>query len=82
MEQLRRQISDPNRCDFSAAIRLAAAGYEPETIRQAVRAASPNLEERKRGHVEDYVRRTVDAAVQAHERRVERERNRDHDLER
>jgi hypothetical protein len=80
MEQLRRQMSDLSRCDFSAAIRLAAAGYEPETIRQAVRAASPNLEERKRGHVEDYVRRTVDAAVEAQARRVERER--ENDLER
>jgi hypothetical protein len=84
INELRRQMSDPSRCDFSAAIRLAAAGYEAETIRQAVRAASPNLEERKRRHVEDYLRRTVDAAIEAHTRRAERDRSRerDNDMER
>jgi hypothetical protein len=81
LEQLRRQVSDISRCDFSAAIRLAAAGYEPETIRQAVRAASPNLEERKHGQAEDYVRRTVDAAVEAQARRLEQERSRERDTD-
>jgi hypothetical protein len=58
--------------------------YDAATIRQAVRDASPNLEERKRGHVDDYVERPVEAALEAQARRVERERSRDRgsDLER
>ncbi len=59
-----------SRCDFGAAVRLAERGFEPDAMAHAIRAVSPRLEERKRGHVEDYVRRTVEAAV----REVERER--------
>jgi hypothetical protein len=81
MHELRQQMDDVSRCDFSAAIRLAAAGYEPATIEQAVRAGSPDLEERKRGHVDDYVERTVEAAMEAQARRVERERSRDRESE-
>jgi hypothetical protein len=66
------------------AVRATPIGYDPATIRQAVREASPDLEVRKPGHVDDYVRRTVEAAIEAQARRLERERSRDrdHDLER
>jgi hypothetical protein len=81
MGELRPRIQDLSRCDFHAATRLVAAGYKPETIRCALRMASPDLKERKRGHIEDYVRRTVDAAISEQQRRIQREqsskRNRD-----
>ena len=67
-----------SRCDFAAALRLAERGFEADAIAQAIRTASPSVEERKRGHVEDYVRRTVEAAVRAVEReRREREEERE-----
>jgi hypothetical protein len=59
-------------------MRLAERGFDTEAIAQAIRTASPRLEERKRGHVEDYVRRTVEAAVREGEReRREREEERE-----
>jgi hypothetical protein len=79
MEELRERTPDVSRCDFAAAVRLLTRGCEPALIRQAMREASPDLEERKRGHVEDYVRRTVEAAVRFHERSRARGRNRGRD---
>jgi hypothetical protein len=44
-----------------------------------MREASPEIEERKRGHVEDYVQRTVEVAVRFHERQRGRGRERERD---
>jgi hypothetical protein len=69
------------RLPLSRQRRRCAPGLDPATldrptIRQAVREASPNLEERKRGHVEDSVQRTVDVAFQERQRgRGRRERD-------
>jgi len=70
-------INDPSRCDFHAARRLVDRGFERATIERALREASPDLEERKRGHVQDYVRRTVDVAFE-----IGREREREAAVER
>jgi len=38
---------------------LARQGHAPEVVAGAVRVGSPRLEERKAGHVDEYVARTV-----------------------
>src|SRR4029077_14005430 len=48
------------RSDLLPVLQLVAPGL---TIRHAVREASPDLGERKRGHALDYVQRTVEVAV-------------------
>jgi hypothetical protein len=54
---------------------MVERGYEPSTIERAMTAASPHLEEREPGHVRDYVRRTVEVAVEIHsEERAQTER--------
>jgi hypothetical protein len=72
MRELQGRIRDVSRCDFLAASRLLERGFAPPTIRQAIREASPDLADRKHGHVEDYVRRTVEAATRSHLRARER----------
>lgn len=54
---------DPSRADWMACERMGKAGFAPEQIYQAILIGSPNLEERKRGHIEDYVTRTVSKAL-------------------
>lgn len=48
--------------DYRAAVEMLVAGYSPAQVATAMKVATPGLEERKRGHVDDYVRRTVEAA--------------------
>ena len=55
---------------------LSAKGFAPETIGRAMREASPDLHDRKRGHIDDDVRRTVRAAVRVHQLSRERDRSR------
>ena len=50
---------DPSRLDWAVVRDLRAAGHPPEIVAGALRAGSPHLEERKAGHVDDYVARTV-----------------------
>jgi hypothetical protein len=64
--ELHRLTNDRSRCDFVVARHLVERGFEPSTVERAMTAASPDLEERKPGHVQDYVRRTVEAAVEIH----------------
>ena len=65
MLALLRHTRDVSRADFGAASRLAARGFAAQSIESAMRAASPDIERRKYGHVEDYVRRSVEAAMRA-----------------
>ena len=65
LADLRARFSplDPSRSDWMACERMGKAGFTPEQIYQAILIGSPNLEERKRGHIEDYVTRTVAYAL-------------------
>src|ERR1700741_3714376 len=56
IEKSSRQIADPKQRDLAAAIRLAEVGYGARTIEQALRAASPDLEERARGRADRHIR--------------------------
>jgi hypothetical protein len=71
--------ADPALRDLALASRLAVAGYSGRTIERALRAASPNLEERSRGQVERYVRATADLALGGLARQLERDRDRGRD---
>lgn len=50
--------------DLSASSRMARAGFGHDRIAAALRACSPGIEERKKGHVDDYVDRTVRKAFE------------------
>jgi hypothetical protein len=80
--KLVRRTADVSRCDFGAAVRLAERGFDRETIAHAIRSGSPRLEERKPGHVDDYARRTSEAALREHTRAIEQTRSRDEGRER
>jgi hypothetical protein len=73
---------DRSWCDFRAAGLLVREGYSREEVADAIRTASPDLEERKRGHVEDYVERTVDAVLRSSRARSSPVRGRDEGPER
>ena len=62
--------ADLSRLDWAVARDLARQGHAPEVVAGAVRVGSPGLEERKAGHVDDYVARTV-SKVFAHASRQE-----------
>jgi anti-sigma28 factor (negative regulator of flagellin synthesis) len=59
---------DWSKVDWMVARDLARRGRSEEYIGQAIREASPNLAERKAGHIEDYITRTALKAVQEHSR--------------
>ncbi|MCP3967286.1 MAG: hypothetical protein GY718_13215, partial [Lentisphaerae bacterium] len=42
---------------------MVIKGYDPNQIKEAILEASPRLEERKKGHVQNYIRHTVDKAM-------------------
>ena len=57
---------DISRGDFAVACRMLKEGYDREKIIIALILSSPNIEIRKKNHIEDYATRTVEAA----ERRI------------
>ena len=59
MRRLEERFTDPSRRDTVAALGLAAKGFAPEAIGRTLRESSPDLDERKRGHVNDCVRLTA-----------------------
>jgi hypothetical protein len=77
-----RDIGDPMRRNLAAAIQLGAEGYGARTIERALRAASPDLEERTRGQAHRHARAITDVALGALARRLERELDRDRGMER
>lgn len=75
---------DLSRLDFMVGRQMAIDGYSGPEIQRAIAEASPNIEERKKGHLEDYAQRTV-AAVErdpgVRTARAEQARSRDYGLE-
>jgi hypothetical protein len=56
-----RKSTDESRTDLSAALSAVRAGFDPEDIKDAIRACSPGLEERHQD-VESYLNKTLDRA--------------------
>ena len=54
---------DESVADWMIAKSMARHGFTREAIAQAILEASPDLDSRKRGHVEDYVTRTLDKVM-------------------
>lgn len=54
--------NDESRTDIKYALHLIWLGYSRNEIYEALKKESLNLEERKKGHVEDYLQRTVSKA--------------------
>ncbi len=75
----RYQQYDDSRLDWVSLKRLAKRGYSLPALEYALANGSPDLDKRKKGHVEDYIQRTVqnisqDADVlQALDRRQQRQ---------
>jgi len=61
----RGEQPDISKCDFAVAMKLAEAGHEPEAIAGAMKVASPDITQRKAGHVDDYCARTAQNAQKA-----------------
>ncbi|NJL53125.1 MAG: MobA/MobL family protein [Hydrococcus sp. SU_1_0] len=56
----RYQQYDESKLDWVTLKRLAKRGYSLPALEYALAHGSPQLEERKKGHVEDYIARTVE----------------------
>jgi hypothetical protein len=54
---------DLSRVDFAVAKDLIKQGYRSEQIEKAIATASPNIEQRKGQHIDDYARLTVQKAM-------------------
>ncbi|MCU7800449.1 MAG: RepB family DNA primase [gamma proteobacterium symbiont of Lucinoma myriamae] len=50
---------DFSKIDWVIAKKMAHAGFNGDEIKQAIAEASPDLYERKKGHIENYINRTV-----------------------
>ncbi len=50
---------DLSRADYQIAKRMAQDGYSAEIIKKTILEGSPELSNRKNGHVEDYLDRTI-----------------------
>lgn len=50
---------DPSRADWRAAVMMFARGHDFQTIRDTIEAASPDVEQRKRGHLHHYAALTA-----------------------
>lgn len=56
------ESADVSKIDYYAAKMLAIDGYSAKTIAQTIIDCSPDIEQRKAGHVADYAARTAEAA--------------------
>lgn len=56
---------DWSRVDFMVARAMLGSGQQPEAVMAALRSGSPGIESRKKGHLEDYLNRTVNKALAA-----------------
>lgn len=70
-------IQDDSIADWACCKSLAHLGYSQGAIAHALRHGRPDVEQAKKGHVEDYVSRTASKAFHAAlaERQMERERD-------
>ena len=57
------QDTDYSRVDWMVVKTLLSEGFSAEQIKVAMQESSPSLQERKKGHVDDYINRTVEKAV-------------------
>ena len=69
---------DESRVDWHMCKAIAKAGHEPETVAYALRHGSPNLDERKKGHIDDYVSRTTGKVMELEEVVRARDKMRSH----
>jgi RepB DNA-primase from phage plasmid len=53
-------VLDYSRADWAIVRKMFRAGYQPIQIMNTLESSSPLLDERKRGHVFDYIKRTVE----------------------
>lgn len=56
---------DESVADFSFCLSLLRRGYNPQSVALALMQVSPDLGVRKKNHVEDYIQRTVERALNA-----------------
>ncbi|MBL4729719.1 MAG: hypothetical protein JKY40_10520 [Gammaproteobacteria bacterium] len=47
--------------DFVVCLKMLQAGYDRETVASTLLACSPNLDTRKKGHINNYIKLTLDA---------------------
>ncbi len=52
-------IDDISSLDFKAAMYASRKGFSIEAIKDAMLKLSPNIEQRKKGHIDDYLLRTI-----------------------
>jgi len=92
LQRYGKGTADLSKLDWMIATDMAKAGYPAQGIERALLECSPNLDSRKAGHIEDYARRTTEAAwahtqpereqrqrVQQQQQRAERAAERDRD---
>lgn len=69
------EAADTSRIDWMVAKSMASSGkFSAEGIEKAIRECSPNIENRKKGHEDDYARRTAQKAWELPEVRAAREK--------
>jgi hypothetical protein len=51
-----------SRVDFKAALYAFKKGFKEADIAEAIKTFSPDIQTRKKGHIDDYVNRTVKKA--------------------
>ena len=56
-------LSDLSAVDFKTVKYALAKGFEINDIKEAIRRLSPNIESRKKGHIDDYLSRTINKAM-------------------
>lgn len=56
--------TDYSRADWMIGKKMAMLGYPPAVIQATLNQCSPNISDRKKGHEDDYTRRTVDNIMQ------------------
>ena len=54
-----QNIKDLSALDFKACRYAALKGFDLNDIKEAIRRLSPDIENRKRGHIDDYLNRTI-----------------------
>ena len=64
LAQLLKRYPSPDysRLDWMIATSMTAKGFTDDQIAEALRTASPSIIERKKGHLEDYIKRTIESA--------------------
>jgi hypothetical protein len=56
-------LSDLSAVDFKAVKYALKKGFDINDIKESIRQFSPNIESRKKGHIDDYLSRTINNAI-------------------